>query len=60
MTSAFVDYSRKFGLLTMQAGLRYEYIDFDYYDNDLYIAEQSKTYGNWFPSLALSLPVGKT
>ena len=60
MTSAFVDYSRRFGQLTMQAGLRYEYINFDYYDNDLYIAEQSKTYGNWFPSLALSLPVGKT
>lgn len=30
------------------------------YNNELYIAEQSKTYGNWFPSLALSLPVGKT
>ncbi|WP_238314569.1 outer membrane beta-barrel family protein [Segatella albensis] len=60
MTSAFVDYSHSFGQLTMQAGLRYEYINFDYYDNDLYIAEQSKTYGNWFPSLALSLPVGKT
>lgn len=44
----------------MQAGLRYEYNDFDYYDNDAFIAGQSKTYGNWFPSLALSLPVGKT
>lgn len=60
MTSAFVDYSRRFGQLALQAGLRYEYIDFDYYNNELYIAEQSKTYGNWFPSLALSLPVGKT
>ena len=60
MTSAFVDYTRTFGPLTLQAGLRYEYNDFDYYDHDLYIAEQSKTYGNWFPSLALSLPVGKT
>ena len=58
MTSAFIDYNRTFGPLTLQAGLRYEYNDFDYYD--LYIAEQSKTYGNWFPSLALSLPVGKT
>lgn len=60
MTSAFVDYSRVFGPLTVQAGLRYEYIDFDYYNHNLYVAEQSKTYGNWFPSLALSLPVGKT
>lgn len=60
MTSAFVDYSRVFGSLTVQAGLRYEYIDFNYYDHESYVADQSKTYGNWFPSLALSLPVGKT
>lgn len=60
LSSAFVDYSRSFGPLVLQAGLRYEYNDFDYYDNDQYVAEQSKTYGNWFPSLALSLPVGKT
>lgn len=60
MTSAFVDYNRVFGPLTVQAGLRYEYIDFNYYNNGLYVAEQSKTYGNWFPSIALSLPVGKT
>ncbi len=60
MTSAFVDYSRTFGPLAVQAGLRYEYNDFDYYDHGQRSAEQSKTYGNWFPSLALSLPVGKT
>lgn len=60
MTSAFIDYNRAFGSLHVQAGLRYEYNDFDYYDNDAFIAGQSKTYGNWFPSLALSLPVGKT
>lgn len=60
MTSAFVDYSRAFGRLTAQVGLRYEYNDFNYYDNGLYVDDQSKTYGNWFPSLALSMPVGKT
>ena len=60
MASAFVDYSRTCGPLTVQAGLRYEYNDFGYYDHGLYVASQSKTYGKWFPSLALSLPVGKT
>ena len=59
MTSAFLDYSRQFGKLAMQAGIRYEYVDFDYYNGGAYVADQSKTYGNWFPSLALSLPVGK-
>ncbi|SUB88715.1 TonB-linked outer membrane protein, SusC/RagA family [Porphyromonas macacae] len=60
MTSVFVDYSRAFGKLNVQAGLRYEYIDFNYYDHGKYIPEQSKKYGNIFPSLALSMPVGKT
>ena len=60
MTSAFADYSRMFGQVMVQAGLRYEYIDFDYYNNGTYAADQSKTYGNWFPSLAISMPVGKT
>lgn len=60
MSSVFIDYNRAFGSLTLQAGVRYEYNDFNYYDNDMYVAEQSKTYGNWFPSLALSLPIGKT
>lgn len=60
MTSAFLDYSRAFGPLQLQAGLRYEYNDFDYYDNDVFVSDQSKTYGNWFPTLTLSMPVGKT
>ena len=58
MSSAFVTYSRDFGKLNMEAGLRYENVDFKYYDNGKYMAEQSKTYGEWFPSLSLSMPIG--
>ncbi len=58
MSSSFLSYSRDFGALSLEAGLRYEYIDFDYYEYGKRIAGQSKTYGNWFPSLSLSLPVG--
>ena len=58
MASSFLSYSRDFGALSLEAGLRYEYIDFDYYEYGKRIAGQSKTYGNWFPSLSLSLPVG--
>lgn len=58
MASSFLSYSRDFGTLSLEAGLRYEYIDFDYYEYGKRIAGQSKTYGNWFPSLSLSLPVG--
>lgn len=58
MASAFVTYNRDFGKLNLEAGLRYENVDFKYYDNGKYMAEQSKTYGEWFPSLSLSMPIG--
>ena len=59
MASAFITYNRNFGKLNIEAGLRYENIDFKYYDDGNYMAGQSKTYANWFPSLSLSLPVGQ-
>lgn len=58
MASAFVTYNRDFGKLNMEAGLRYENVDFKYYDDGKYMAEQSKNYSNWFPSLSLSMPIG--
>lgn len=58
MASAFVTYNRDFGKLNMEACLRYENVDFKYYDDSQYMAEQSKTYGEWFPSLSLSMPIG--
>lgn len=60
MSSAFVSYGRKFGPLAAQIGLRYEHVDFNYYSAGTYVPAQSKTYANWFPTLALSLPVGQT
>lgn len=59
MTSSFLTYSRDFGNLSLEAGMRYEYIDFYYYEYGKYVPGQSKSYGNWFPSLSLSMPVGK-
>lgn len=58
MASAFVDYSRSFGRLSLQAGLRYEYVDFNYYEQGVRVAAQSRTFSNLFPSLSLSMPVG--
>lgn len=59
MTSSFLTYSKDFGNLSLEAGMRYEYIDFNYYEYGKYVPGQSKSYGNWFPSLSLSMPVGK-
>ena len=58
MSFAFVTYSCNFGKLNMEAGLRYENVDFKYYDDGKYMADQSKNYSNWFPSLSLSMPFG--
>lgn len=54
MASAFVEYVRHFGPLNMQAGVRYENVDFDYYDDGVYVGEQSRVFNNVFPSLSLS------
>ena len=59
MTSSFLTYSRDFGDLSLEAGIRYEYIDFNYYEYGKYMPGQSKSYGDWFPSVSLSMPVGK-
>ena len=58
MTSGYLDYSRALGKLYLKAGLRYEYVDFNYFDHGTRIAGQSRTFSNLFPSLALSMPVG--
>ena len=58
--SAFLEYARSFGKLQATAGVRYEHITSDYYENDVRVDEQSRTYDNVFPTLSLSLPVGKT
>lgn len=59
MTSVFVDYSRQIAKLSLQLGLRYEHVDFNYYEHDVRVDAQSKRYADWFPSFALSFPVNK-
>lgn len=59
LATAFVEYARQFGPLSAQVGLRYEHVDFDYYEDDAYVAEQSRTHGDLFPSVALSAMFGK-
>ena len=58
--SAFLEYARTFGKLQATAGVRYEHLTSDYYENNVRMDEQSRTYDNVFPFLSLALPVGKT
>lgn len=59
MTSAYADFSRQIGKVWLQAGLRYEYVDFNYFDHGVRIGEQSRTFSDFFPSVAVSMEVGK-
>lgn len=59
LATAFVEYARQFGPVSAQVGLRYEDVDFDYYEDGVRMAEQSRAYGDWFPSVALSAMFGK-
>ena len=58
MASGYLDYSRSIGKLYVRAGLRYEYVDFNYFDHGVRVGEQCRTFSNLFPSLAMSASVG--
>lgn len=59
-TAAFMDYSHSFGKVDVQAGVRYENVKFDYYEQGKHIDEQSRTFNNVFPSVNINFPIGKT
>lgn len=58
-SSAFAEYGHSFGPLDVNLGLRYEHVDFNYYNAGVRVAEQSRIYNNLFPSITLSMPLGK-
>lgn len=49
--SGFVQYNLSSKIGQLSAGLRLEYVNFDYFDNGTHIDEQSRTFGNVFPSV---------
>lgn len=58
--SAFASYMMNFGKSQFDAGLRYEYVVSDYYNKNVYIPEQSKSYSNLFPHVTFSFPIKST
>lgn len=56
--SSFLDYNIIFGDINLQAGLRYEHVDFEYYFDGVFVPNQSKKYKDLFPSLAINIPIG--
>lgn len=56
----FAEYKHSLWKGSMTAGLRYEYVDFNYHENGIYKPEQSRTFSNLFPSVSYSAQIGKT
>lgn len=57
--SAFAEYNRKFPFGQLAAGVRYEHIRFDYFEEDKRMDDQSRTYDNWFPNVSFGTTLGK-
>lgn len=55
----FVEYSHSLPFGTITAGMRYEHVQFDYYDDGVHMDDQSKSFNNLFPNLSLQAQAGK-
>lgn len=57
--STFVEYSRRFGKVNILVGLRYEHLSNTYTEFGIRKDEQCRNYGDLFPTIHISMPVGK-
>lgn len=57
--AGFLSYQCELWKVGVQAGLRYEHVMSDYYDNGIKSEGQSHTYDNFFPNFSLSYKFGK-
>lgn len=57
--AAFFNYMLALKKLEVEAGIRYEHYQFDYYKNLILIDEQSRIYNDLYPSISISYPFGK-
>ena len=56
--AAYAEYSRTFGFGALTAGLRYEHVSFDYYENGQRSDSQSRRYDDVFPNLSYATWLG--
>ena len=57
--SAFAEYNRKFLFGQLSAGVRYEHVRFDYFEEGKRMDVQCRTYDNWFPNISFGTTLGK-
>lgn len=52
--SPYVEYTRMTMLGQLRAGVRFEHVTFDYYNNDVKVDEQSRRFDNFYPSASFA------
>lgn len=57
--AGYVQYSRPLPFGQANIGVRYEHVDFDYFEDGRFIPEQSRVYDNFFPNASLNAQLGK-
>lgn len=57
--AVFATLSQAFGAVNISAGLRYEHVNYKYFEGNQLQEDQSKTYNNFFPTFSLSAPINK-
>lgn len=55
----FLDCAYRLGKVNASAGIRYEDVHYNFYENNLYQSDESKHYRNLFPSLSLDGKMGE-
>ena len=56
--SAYLEYVYPFRFGSISAGVRYEHIGFDYYENDILKEDQSRRYDNFYPNASFNAAAG--
>lgn len=58
--AVYAEIMHHFGQITLQAGLRYEYIGSNYFEYEHKVNDQSRTYHEYLPSVALVIPIKRS
>lgn len=56
----FVEYEKKTPIGMVNVGVRYEHVDFKYYEDGIYVPDQSRSFNNFFPQVSLGTNIGNT
>ncbi len=57
--SPFIEYSHATPIGQLSVGGRYEWVNFDYYEDGRYVDGQSRNFSNFFPTVSLGSEIGE-